>query len=1109
MKRNRNRSAGFSLIEILVATGIFMVVAIAAFSLYTMSQDQYRLGEGAIDAQQNSRVAFEQLMSDIRQTGFDVFRSIDADQALYDEKIEGVWARAIAIRANFNFKEPDDLTSGFVRKNYGQQVSYERAAGALGSGDPGSGIVTTCNEEIYVYALRKMKGTNSGTLSIHADTTKPRNRSLETLTLSGIDLTGSTPPYELIKTWIKDDGTLATPVVVAQNIFDMKFEYFQEGGAAPFDVSGLADKSDLTSVTIAGVTSEAKRWRSQVAMIRVHLTGVTPFDDAKYTDPLLSNATFYPTTQYATNAQKLPMRRKFRMTADALVKNQNLDGELDLSETPPLPPTNLQVCVGHCKALYVTWTPSTSDNAAWYKVCYIQSASAAQNSDLATCVSVYGRTSYQAYIENLVAGGEYYVNVKALDSFSPPVSSDWALPSPLQKTVTANDTIKPDQVTNVAVEATDAGQAGQATGSGPHRNVRITWTPVGLDAGTSPIACDVNGASRTPCRDAQGYRLYRRSFMSCSGGSPANDFGDFHIGTASKPPDVVLVADENVLSKGMGEYIDFEAAACAQNYYQVTAVDKCGNEGVASAAMTSGVVPTADPTKLPLAPNIIDIPIEADGSAWGAAPVWSPGSVVNIPVVWSPVRLSNASPPEPLGIKKYQIEAVPQTLSGMTPVDLPPIYVDSCPNTVTTSGSQYYGMSFDRVQFTSPGVATTGWISIRLRVKAVIPCPSPVGEISNDAFGWSSWVTWPCDLQPGSFFPRVFMMYGTGGGSHSNTTPSSASAFITGTHMWLRIDAGIYSAGLGRKVNDVRITSPLTNGRSSVYPWEWTPYQDNPSTGCAPGTSACVYEFSAPISGLTDSVDPSTTYSLSYTVELGSGGCPMDVVPISGIYIRPTGGCILRTQCNDASSNGIPPPLAVNPASGAAFQEVDFFLGRNAASSANGTIARLTRLKVQWDDNSTLSPLPKLVEVDLVNDRTGESKVAWKSTSGLSILRRQDSSVSTAGVANLTTLNLATNIDIWTDDTYRLKFTFDGDISGTVANGAQIGNHPGFNVMVAWKPVSAAGAAGAEGWCAADLTTVDMYNPPEAPQFFDEYWRGCNSGYCENPDKKTPKGFCK
>ena len=60
---------GFSLVEVLVATAIFALVIVAAFTLYDMAQNQYHQGEAASDTQQNTRIGFEQLMSDLRMTG--------------------------------------------------------------------------------------------------------------------------------------------------------------------------------------------------------------------------------------------------------------------------------------------------------------------------------------------------------------------------------------------------------------------------------------------------------------------------------------------------------------------------------------------------------------------------------------------------------------------------------------------------------------------------------------------------------------------------------------------------------------------------------------------------------------------------------------------------------------------------------------------------------------------------------------------------------------------------------------------------------------------------------------------------------------------------------
>jgi prepilin-type N-terminal cleavage/methylation domain-containing protein len=65
---------GFTLTEILVAISIFSIVMIAALVMYDRNSRVFKSGVENADAQQNTRVAFDKLVSDLRMIGFDYDR---------------------------------------------------------------------------------------------------------------------------------------------------------------------------------------------------------------------------------------------------------------------------------------------------------------------------------------------------------------------------------------------------------------------------------------------------------------------------------------------------------------------------------------------------------------------------------------------------------------------------------------------------------------------------------------------------------------------------------------------------------------------------------------------------------------------------------------------------------------------------------------------------------------------------------------------------------------------------------------------------------------------------------------------------------------------------
>src|SRR5512140_2646503 len=72
--RRPNTQAGFTLAEILVATAVFLIIFLGAMLLYDRSNQVFKQGVEASDMQQNTRVAFDKIVADIRMAGFDFDR---------------------------------------------------------------------------------------------------------------------------------------------------------------------------------------------------------------------------------------------------------------------------------------------------------------------------------------------------------------------------------------------------------------------------------------------------------------------------------------------------------------------------------------------------------------------------------------------------------------------------------------------------------------------------------------------------------------------------------------------------------------------------------------------------------------------------------------------------------------------------------------------------------------------------------------------------------------------------------------------------------------------------------------------------------------------------
>jgi prepilin-type N-terminal cleavage/methylation domain-containing protein len=66
----RNRQHGFSLIELLTALGIFLLIAGAAFTLLSSSQQRYQTESQALSSFQEARLGLDQMVRDINDAGF-------------------------------------------------------------------------------------------------------------------------------------------------------------------------------------------------------------------------------------------------------------------------------------------------------------------------------------------------------------------------------------------------------------------------------------------------------------------------------------------------------------------------------------------------------------------------------------------------------------------------------------------------------------------------------------------------------------------------------------------------------------------------------------------------------------------------------------------------------------------------------------------------------------------------------------------------------------------------------------------------------------------------------------------------------------------------------
>ena len=129
---------GFTLVEMIIASAIFAIAAAVAFILYGAAQRSYKAGQNFTDQQQNTRAAFDRVLSDLRNAGYNY--NPDGSKSRGDEQIEAAYDTAIVLRADLDFEDPalSLAPEGSIKGVYN--------------------VVSTGNDEVVAYVLASPPG---------------------------------------------------------------------------------------------------------------------------------------------------------------------------------------------------------------------------------------------------------------------------------------------------------------------------------------------------------------------------------------------------------------------------------------------------------------------------------------------------------------------------------------------------------------------------------------------------------------------------------------------------------------------------------------------------------------------------------------------------------------------------------------------------------------------------------------------------------------------------------------------------------------------------------------------------------------------------------------
>ena len=516
-------TAGYTLIEMLLASAIFAIVAAVVFIFYTAAQKSYKAGGNSSDQQQATRVAFDRMIADLRLAGYNT--NPDGDAARVDEQVEGAWDTAVTVRADYDFEDPT------------ARVTPESSL-------PGTvyNVVPTGNDEIVTYVLAKPGPTGPDTLTLQLDTDRPRTRTTKTVTIPNVALVQNDPPYTLYRVTLADvNGAYpSSPQAssafvfepVADNIRSMQVQYWPDSGAMLGPNTPASGGDD-----IGGLDAQSLN-RSKIRRITVNLVGMTQDEDLDYTD--------------ATDATATTHYRKLDLASDVNAENLGRTGIKDIDVTPPPAPTNVALVAGHCQGILVKWdTPTAESGIASYTIKYwVNGAPSAFSTTAVTYPhQEYGTIDYDGhgFVAGLTMGTSYCFQAQARDLVGN--QSGWS-PSSSPPCATVSNSSTPAQPTGLTA-------TGDGTTAAADSQVVLNWTEVRTNTGTVTGDPDAIGGN-TILRDAAGYKLYKDT----TAGFTPNDATN-------------LVAGVSTLGSGVTTYTDTAVANCQTYYYKLKTTDTC------------------------------------------------------------------------------------------------------------------------------------------------------------------------------------------------------------------------------------------------------------------------------------------------------------------------------------------------------------------------------------------------------------------------------------------------------------------------------------------------------------------------------------------------------
>jgi Tfp pilus assembly protein PilW len=257
----RREERGITLVELVVAMGIFAIVMVGVIGTWTKTQEAYFVGSEVAEVQQNVRAAIDFLVRELRATGRDVTNcafdyagspTLDCTSA----KVDGC---RLAPTAGIG------LGAGGYTTN-GCQNTFAVHFGTVSVG-AGVNVSVPAADAITVRADRNDNGTIRGTPNQNATATNDSADENVTYYLA----TAAPPcPTGVTACIARDDGVTTTAAMVAVDIQGFKLTYFPRRGYPP--CSPVVDPCPPFNAAGGGITSQTDA--DNIGRIRIEVAAV-------------------------------------------------------------------------------------------------------------------------------------------------------------------------------------------------------------------------------------------------------------------------------------------------------------------------------------------------------------------------------------------------------------------------------------------------------------------------------------------------------------------------------------------------------------------------------------------------------------------------------------------------------------------------------------------------------------------------------------------------------------------------------------------------------------------------------------------------------------------